>query len=74
MQQYLKLKWLPVCGAPDILLAMQPVGPNLERFFKLKQTFEKSKISCIADNEEIIIQLSDMARKTGLEDSCMARY
>lgn len=55
------------CGAPDILLAMQPVGPNLERFFKLKHTFENTKISCIADNGETIIQLSDMARKTGLE-------
>ena len=55
------------CGAPDILLAIQPVGPNLERFFKLKRVFEKSKISCITDNEEIIIQLSDMARKTGFE-------
>lgn len=55
------------CGAPDILLAMQPVGPNLDRFFKLKQIFDKSKISCIADSEQIIIQLSDKARKTGLE-------
>jgi len=25
------------CGAPDILLALQPVGPNIARFFKLKQ-------------------------------------
>jgi|WetSurMetagenome_2_1015567.scaffolds.fasta_scaffold00863_9 D-serine deaminase-like pyridoxal phosphate-dependent protein len=55
------------CGAPDILLAMQPVGPNVERFFKLKQEFRDSKISCIADNEEIIIQLSDLSRRTGLE-------
>ncbi len=55
------------CMAPDILLSMQPVGPNIERLFKLKQEFKNSKISCIADNEEIIIQLSDMARKTGLE-------
>jgi len=55
------------CGAPDILLAVQPVGPNIDRFFKLKQEFKKAKISCIADNEDIIIQLSDMARKTGLE-------
>jgi D-serine deaminase-like pyridoxal phosphate-dependent protein len=55
------------CGAVDILLAMQPVGPNILRFFKLKQTYVKSKISCIADNEEIIIRLSDMARKTGIE-------
>jgi D-serine deaminase-like pyridoxal phosphate-dependent protein len=56
-----------MCGAEDIVLAMQPVGPNLKRFFKLKQTFAKSKISCIADNEEIIIKLSEMARKTGME-------
>jgi D-serine deaminase-like pyridoxal phosphate-dependent protein len=55
------------CGASDILLAMQPVGPNLERFFKIKQEFRNSKISCIADNEDVIIQLSDMARKTGME-------
>ena len=56
-----------VCGASDILLAVQPVGPNINRFFKLKQEFNKAKISCIADNEDIIIQLSDMARKTSLE-------
>jgi D-serine deaminase-like pyridoxal phosphate-dependent protein len=55
------------CGAADILLAMQPVGPNLERFFRVKEKFKNSKISCIADNEEVIIQLSDMARNTGLE-------
>jgi D-serine deaminase-like pyridoxal phosphate-dependent protein len=55
------------CGASDILLAVQPVGPNIGRFFKLKQEFRKTKLSCIADNEEVIIQLSDMARKTGIE-------
>lgn len=55
------------CGVTDILLAMQPVGPNLERFFKLKQEFKNSKISCIADNEEVIIQLSDNSRRTGIE-------
>jgi D-serine deaminase-like pyridoxal phosphate-dependent protein len=55
------------CGAPDILLAIQPVGPNIDRFFNLKKEFNGTKISCIADNEEVIIQLSDMARKTSLE-------
>ena len=55
------------CGASDIMVAIQPVGPNIERFFKLKKKFNDQKISCIADNEEIIIQISDMARKTGLE-------
>jgi len=55
------------CGVTDILLAMQPVGPNLERFFHLKQEFKEAKISCIADSEEVILQLSAMAVKTGLE-------
>ena len=29
------------CGAKDILLAMQPVGPNLERFFRVKAKISK---------------------------------
>lgn len=55
------------CGAPDILLAMQPVGPNLERFFQLKQEFRGTKISCIADSEDVIRKLSEIARGTGME-------
>ena len=55
------------CGAKDILLAIQPVGPNLGRFFQLKQLFRDSKISCIADSEEVIFQLSQMACQTGLK-------
>jgi D-serine deaminase-like pyridoxal phosphate-dependent protein len=55
------------CGAKDILLAIQPVGPNLARFFQLKNKFSGIKISCIADSEEMILQLSDMALETSLE-------
>jgi D-serine deaminase-like pyridoxal phosphate-dependent protein len=55
------------CGASDIIFAMQPVGPNIERFFRLKQEFPEVNISCIADCEEIIIELSAIARKTGIE-------
>jgi D-serine deaminase-like pyridoxal phosphate-dependent protein len=55
------------CGAKDILLAIQPVGPNIDRFFRLKKAFMNTKISCIADSENIIRQLSDKAYKTGLE-------
>ena len=49
------------CGATDILLAMQPVGPHIERFFRLRQAFQNVNISCIADSEEILYQLSEMA-------------
>ena len=49
------------CGAADILLAMQPVGPNIERFFRLRQAFKNVNFSCIADSEQILVQLSEMA-------------
>lgn len=55
------------CGVKDIILAMQPVGPNLERFFRLKREFPYARISCIADCKEVVLQLSDMALKSGLE-------
>jgi D-serine deaminase-like pyridoxal phosphate-dependent protein len=55
------------CGVKDILLAMQPVGPNLDRFFALQREFPDALISCIADSGEVIIQLSDLARETGIE-------
>jgi D-serine deaminase-like pyridoxal phosphate-dependent protein len=55
------------CGVKDILLAVQPVGPNIERFLRLKEKYPKAKISCIVDNEEIIIRLSDMSRTTNIE-------
>jgi D-serine deaminase-like pyridoxal phosphate-dependent protein len=53
------------CGATDILLAMQPVGPNIERFFRLKKAYQNADISCIADSEDILLQLSAMASGTG---------
>jgi D-serine deaminase-like pyridoxal phosphate-dependent protein len=46
------------CGAKDLLLAYQPVGPNIYRFFELKKKFPGTDISCIADCEDIIRELS----------------
>ena len=56
-----------MCGAKEVILAMQPVGPNSGRFFRLKQDFPETEFSCIADSEGVIRQLSDMAVKTGLK-------
>jgi D-serine deaminase-like pyridoxal phosphate-dependent protein len=57
------------CGAKDILLAYQPVGPNIRRFFELKKRFPESKISCIADSEDVIRQLSVNSINNGTETS-----
>jgi len=41
---------LAQCGAQDILLAMQPVGANMYRFFKLMESYPNSKFSTLVDN------------------------
>lgn len=50
-----------MCGAGDILLAYQPVGPGIERFFTLLKKFPGCRISCIADDASIIGSLSGAA-------------
>jgi len=57
------------CGAKDVLLAYQPVGPNIRRFFELKEKFPGTKISCIADCEDVIRQLSVNAVRNRAETS-----
>ncbi|MEP0133687.1 MAG: D-TA family PLP-dependent enzyme [Eudoraea sp.] len=52
---------LAQCGAKDILLAMQAVGANLNRFFKLIATYPNSVFSTIVDNEITIGLISEMA-------------
>lgn len=46
-------------GAEDIMLAYQPVGPNIRRFFNLKGTYPGINFSCITDSEKVIGQLSE---------------
>ncbi len=46
-------------GAPDVLIAYQPTGPNIKRYFDLVSAFTETQFSCIADSEEVIMRLSD---------------
>lgn len=48
-------------GPDEVLLAYQPVGPNTRRFFDLKKKFPDVSISCLADCEPVLRQLSDLA-------------
>jgi D-serine deaminase-like pyridoxal phosphate-dependent protein len=54
------------CGAKDILLALQPVGPNIDRFFSLMATFPKSTFSTIVDDLGIIVQIAKSAKNKGI--------
>ncbi len=49
------------CGAPDVLLAYQPVGPNVQRLVELAKAFPNTKVSVIADDAEVIKALSAAA-------------
>jgi D-serine deaminase-like pyridoxal phosphate-dependent protein len=56
-------------GAPDVLLAYQPVGPNVRRLFDLVAAFPKTKFSTIADNPDTLRALSALGTSsvTGLD-------
>jgi D-serine deaminase-like pyridoxal phosphate-dependent protein len=53
-------------GAPDVLLAIQAVGPNIDRLIKLIRACPQTKFSTIVDNPEIAKQLSAAAKAASL--------
>ena len=54
------------CGATDMLLAYQPVGPNVRRLVELVKTFPKTKFSTIADDAKALRALSVAGTGAGL--------
>lgn len=52
---------LAQCGAPDILLAMQPVGPNINRFISLMAKYPNSMFSTLVDNTNTLQDINDLA-------------
>src|SRR5689334_20868999 len=41
---------LAIAGAPDVLLAYQPIGPKAARLAELVKKYPKTKFSCLIDN------------------------
>ena len=54
-------------GAPDVLLAMQPVGPAIARFFALKRAFAGTAFGAIVDSDEVIAEIAQAAAGSGME-------
>ena len=54
---------LAMSRVKDILLAIQPVGTNIDRFFNLIKKYPESKFSTIVDSEGIIDQIDRNASK-----------
>lgn len=53
---------LALAGAPDILLAYQPVGPKIMRFFRLINRHPKIRFSCLVDHPEHVFIINDVCR------------
>ncbi len=53
-------------GAPDVLLAYQPVGPNVRRMAALVKKFPRTKFSCLVDTKEIVAALSAAVTAAGV--------
>lgn len=52
-------------GAPDVLLAYQPVGPKVERLASVVKKFPKTKWSCLVDNIETARHISAVFERAG---------
>ncbi len=53
-------------GAADVLLAYQPVGPNIARFVRLGQAFPGTRFSAVVDDEATVDALSAAAVASGV--------
>jgi D-serine deaminase-like pyridoxal phosphate-dependent protein len=53
-------------GAPDVLIAYQPVGPNVARVVRLVQTFPATRFAAIVDDTGAVDSLSAAAIAAGV--------
>ena len=58
---------LATCGAIDILLAMQPVAINVNRFVELMKKYSDTMFSTIVDNPDTVAIFSKIASSDGIK-------
>jgi len=58
---------LAMAGAPDVLLAYQPVGPKIFRLLQLVKTYPDTTFACLVDDEMNIRRIAELSQ----EASCV---
>ncbi len=53
-------------GGRDVLMAYQPVGPNVRRFIELIKRFPGTRFSALVDNPESLSQIASDAKSNGV--------
>lgn len=61
-----EVEMLAGCGVRDIVLAYNPVGPNIARVVALKTLFPDLRLGVTADHPDPLAQLSDAICRAGL--------
>ena len=57
---------LALAQAPDVLLAYQPTGPKLKRFFELTKKYPTTTFSCLVDTVAVADEISNFACQSSL--------
>lgn len=60
---------LAQCEAVDVLIAMQLLGPHVDRFFELVKTYSGTKFSMLVDDLEHAKRLSEISCQKGVKIS-----
>lgn len=55
------------CGAPDVLLAYQPLGPKLQRFIHLIQQYPATRYACLTDHPDAAHEQATAFAAAGLD-------
>jgi D-serine deaminase-like pyridoxal phosphate-dependent protein len=58
---------LAICGAKDVLLAYQPVGPKTVRFAELIKKYPTTKFSCLIDQLKAAAAMAQVFSSAGLD-------
>lgn len=54
-------------GAPDVLLAYQPVGPKIQRLLDLKAAYPQTRFSCLLDHVHTAKALADFVAEKAVQ-------
>jgi D-serine deaminase-like pyridoxal phosphate-dependent protein len=57
---------LALSEAPDVLISMQLIGPNLSRFIQLVTKYPKTQFSCLCDDASVLASYQDAASQAAI--------
>lgn len=63
---FAEAEMLAIINVKDVLIAYQPAGPKAERLHRLAQHYPETVFSCIVDDADVALALSEIYSRTGI--------